>query len=107
MSSEVGALDVEVMNRGFAWLDDDTILFYGKKPGPGLRFHTLYGYEKLAESTRKTFGDRRQVVAVRDTRALVLSGPETESFLISNPRITYRMLQAMARRLRASNRWTG
>ncbi len=47
------------------------------------------------------------IVAVRDTRALVLSGPETESFLISNPRIMYRMLQAMARRLRASNRWTG
>ena len=47
------------------------------------------------------------IVAVRDTRALVLSAPETESFLVGNPRIMYRMLQAMARRLRASNRWTG
>ena len=47
------------------------------------------------------------IVAVRDTRALVLSGPEAEAFLIGNPRVMYRMLQAMARRLRASNRWTG
>jgi CRP-like cAMP-binding protein len=47
------------------------------------------------------------IVATRNLRALVLSAPETESFLVSNPRIAYRMLQAMARRLRASNRWTG
>ena len=47
------------------------------------------------------------IVAVRDTRALVLAAPEAESFLVSQPRIMYRMLQAMARRLHASNRWTG
>jgi CRP-like cAMP-binding protein len=47
------------------------------------------------------------IVAVRDTRALVLAAPETESFLVTHPRIMYRMLQAMARRLHASNRWTG
>lgn len=47
------------------------------------------------------------IVAVRETRALVLAAPEAESFLVSNPRIMYRMLQAMARRLRASNWWTG
>lgn len=47
------------------------------------------------------------IVAVRDTRALVLAGPDTEAFLAAHPRIMYRMLQAMARRLRASNRRTG
>ncbi len=47
------------------------------------------------------------IVAIRDTRALVLAGPETEAFLVANPRIMYRMLQAMARRLRASNRPAG
>jgi len=47
------------------------------------------------------------IVAVRDTRALVLAGPEVEPFLVAQPRIMYRMLQAMARRLRAANRWTG
>lgn len=47
------------------------------------------------------------VVATKDLRALVLPGADAESFLVGNPRIAYRMLQAMARRLRASNRWTG
>lgn len=47
------------------------------------------------------------IVAVRDTRALVLAGPDTEAFLVARPRIMYRMLQAMARRLRAANRFTG
>jgi CRP-like cAMP-binding protein len=47
------------------------------------------------------------IVAVRDTRALVLAGPEAERFLVAHPKIMYRMLQAMARRLRAANRWTG
>jgi len=47
------------------------------------------------------------IVATRDTRALVLAGPEVEPFLTAHPKIMYRMLQAMARRLRAANRWTG
>ena len=47
------------------------------------------------------------IVAVQPIRALVLAGPETEAFLLSNPRVMYRMLQAMARRLRAANRWSG
>ena len=47
------------------------------------------------------------IVATRDTRALVLSAPEAEAFLVGNPRIMYRMLQAMARRLRAANRVAG
>jgi CRP-like cAMP-binding protein len=47
------------------------------------------------------------IVAVQELRALVLAAPETESFLLSNPKVMYRMLQAMARRLRAANRWSG
>ena len=47
------------------------------------------------------------IVAVQPLRALVLAGPETEAFLLSNPRVMYRMLHAMARRLRAANRWSG
>ncbi len=47
------------------------------------------------------------IVAVQDLRALVLASPATEDFLIGNPRVMYRMLQAMARRIRAANRWSG
>jgi site-specific DNA-methyltransferase (adenine-specific) len=39
----------------------DVLLFYTKSPGGGHCFNTLYGYEELAASTKKTFGTRRQV----------------------------------------------
>jgi CRP-like cAMP-binding protein len=47
------------------------------------------------------------VVALRPLRCLVLSGPDTEPFLITYPKVMYRMLQAQARRLRAANLWRG
>ncbi|MBF6604825.1 MAG: cyclic nucleotide-binding domain-containing protein [Chloroflexi bacterium] len=45
------------------------------------------------------------VVALRPMRCLVLAGPAVEAFLVSQPRVMYRMLQAQARRLRNANRW--
>ena len=39
----------------------DVLLFYSRSPGGAHCFNTLYGYEALAESTRKTFGTKRQV----------------------------------------------
>ena len=45
------------------------------------------------------------VVAVRELRCLVLAGAEVRPFLLDNPPIMYRMLQAQARRLRNANRW--
>ena len=45
------------------------------------------------------------IVAARPVRALVLSGPELESFLVAYPRVMYRMLQAQARRHRSANLW--
>jgi CRP/FNR family transcriptional regulator, cyclic AMP receptor protein len=45
------------------------------------------------------------IVAVGPVRCLTLSGPELESFLVTYPRVMYRMLQTVARRLRAANRW--
>lgn len=45
------------------------------------------------------------VVAVRPVRCAVLSGPEVEGFLLTYPRVMYRMLQAQARRLRQANQW--
>lgn len=45
------------------------------------------------------------VVAIRPLRCLVLSGPAVMDFLISHPKVMYRMLQAQARRLRNANRW--
>ena len=45
------------------------------------------------------------VVALRPMRCLVLSGPAVEAFLVAHPRVMYRMLQALARRLRNANRW--
>lgn len=39
----------------------DVLLYYTKSDGGQHVFHTLYGYEELAASTRKTFGTKRQV----------------------------------------------
>ncbi len=45
------------------------------------------------------------VVALRPLRCLVLPGPEVEAFLVDHPRVMFRMLQASARRLRATIEW--
>src|SRR5262249_18007173 len=45
------------------------------------------------------------VVAKSPLRVLSLAGPQVESFLKSHPTVMYRMLQAIARRLRNANRW--
>jgi CRP-like cAMP-binding protein len=44
------------------------------------------------------------VVALRPLRCLVLPGEAVEGFLVANPRVMFRMLQAMARRLRGASR---
>jgi CRP-like cAMP-binding protein len=44
------------------------------------------------------------VVATRPLRCIVIGGPGLESFLVEHPRVIFRMLQAMARRLRNSTR---
>ncbi len=45
------------------------------------------------------------VIATTQLHCLVLSGPGVEPFLVANPKVMFRMLQAQARRLRAANRW--
>jgi CRP-like cAMP-binding protein len=45
------------------------------------------------------------VVARGPLRCLVLAGPQVETFLTNHPRVMFRMLQALARRLRNANRW--
>ncbi len=45
------------------------------------------------------------VVAVRHVRAVMLPGPDLEAFMVTYPKVMYRMLQAQARRLRAANLW--
>ena len=47
------------------------------------------------------------VVALGMVRCLVIPGPELKPFLLAHPQVTYRMLQAESRRLRAANLWTG
>jgi len=42
------------------------------------------------------------IVATRPLRCIVIGGPGLEGFLVDHPRVTFRMLQAMARRLRNS-----
>jgi CRP-like cAMP-binding protein len=44
------------------------------------------------------------VIATRQMRCLVIPGSQVEPFLVSHPKVMYRMLQAQARRLRAANR---
>lgn len=45
------------------------------------------------------------VVALSRLRCLVLPGPRVQEFLMSHPSVMFRMLQAEARRLRASIQW--
>jgi CRP-like cAMP-binding protein len=45
------------------------------------------------------------VVAVTPLRCLVLAGPQIQEFLVGNPAVTFRMLQAEARRLRTTLAW--
>ncbi|HEX9532216.1 MAG TPA: cyclic nucleotide-binding domain-containing protein [bacterium] len=45
------------------------------------------------------------VVAMGPLRCLALAGSEVETFLLAYPRVTYRMLQAEARRVRSTNLW--
>lgn len=45
------------------------------------------------------------VVAKSPLRVLSLAGPSVETFLKSHPTVMFRMLQAIARRLRNANRW--
>ena len=47
------------------------------------------------------------VVATTLLRCLVVPGPEVESFLVTQPRVMFRMLQAEVRRLRNANLWRG
>jgi CRP-like cAMP-binding protein len=45
------------------------------------------------------------IVALRSMRCLVLAGGDVPEFLVSQPRVMFRMLQAEARRLRATIEW--
>lgn len=45
------------------------------------------------------------VVATSPLRCLVLAGPALERFLLEHPPIMFRMLQALARRMRTTNQW--
>lgn len=45
------------------------------------------------------------VVALTLLRCLVIPGPDFESFLLENPQVLLRMLQAEARRLRVTTEW--
>jgi CRP-like cAMP-binding protein len=45
------------------------------------------------------------VVALRPLRCLVLGDQDIEPFLLSHPKVMFRMLQAQARRLRNANLW--
>ena len=46
------------------------------------------------------------IVATRPLRCIVLGGPALEGLLIDHPKVMYRMLQAMGRRLRGANERT-
>jgi CRP-like cAMP-binding protein len=45
------------------------------------------------------------IVALGSLHALHLAGPDLRGFLQQNPTVMYRMLEAVARRLRNTNRW--
>ena len=45
------------------------------------------------------------IIARTPLRCLYVPPDDVEAFLIANPKVMYRMLQAQARRLRSANRW--
>ncbi len=45
------------------------------------------------------------VVALRPLRCIVLAGMDLEAFLMTYPRVMFRLLQAVSRRLRGANLW--
>ena len=45
------------------------------------------------------------IVAITPLRCLAMTGTAIEPFLLTYPKVMFRMLQAQARRLRAANRW--
>jgi CRP-like cAMP-binding protein len=45
------------------------------------------------------------VIAQTTLRCLVLGSADVERFLIGNPKVMFRMMQALARRLRNANKW--
>ncbi len=45
------------------------------------------------------------VVALRPLRCMVLAGLDLEAFLMMYPRVMFRMLQALSRRLRSASHW--
>jgi CRP-like cAMP-binding protein len=45
------------------------------------------------------------IVALGPLHCVVLSGPETEPFLNNYPKVMFRMLESMARRLRNASQW--
>ncbi|HSS61258.1 MAG TPA: cyclic nucleotide-binding domain-containing protein [Candidatus Limnocylindrales bacterium] len=45
------------------------------------------------------------IVAHEQLRCLMLPGAELERFLVSHPRVMYRLLQGEARKLRTTTRW--
>lgn len=45
------------------------------------------------------------VVALRPLRCAVLAGTQVEQFIVSHPKVAFRMLQAEARKLRNATRW--
>jgi len=47
------------------------------------------------------------VLAATPLRCLVVPGPEVQGFLVANPQVMYRMLQAEARRLSTTLQWRG
>jgi CRP-like cAMP-binding protein len=72
------------------------------------------GVEKLRLGRGEFFGEvsallgeapTADVIAQTDLRCLVVPAPEAQAFLLANPQVTYRMLQAEARRLASTLRW--
>lgn len=45
------------------------------------------------------------VVSTGSLHCLVLAGPALEEFLLAHPTVMFRMLQALARRIRGANQW--
>ena len=67
--------------------------------------HTLYLYVK-DRGTKSACSPRcAQVWPPATVSGRPTAGPGVEAFLKSHPTVMYRMLQALARRLRNANRW--
>ena len=83
------------------------LILYGEARVEVGRFQRILGRGEYFGEISVLLGEAQSadVVAESMLRCLVIPGPELEPLLLEHPAMTFRMLQAEARRVRDTTRW--